>query len=161
MNQRITELQLRHAARALLQSSPHASGREFRRVVREQRGVAGNTGRMFAIWREEQAKAIEQIQQEALSAVPERAAFTALETRTAQAETQALAMRKRAELAELREEAHQDRWALEIDRLREQLRMQPNYAAEVRRLQTRVAELTVEVSVLRQQLSSNQERGQA
>ena len=40
-------------------------------------------------------------------------------------------MKVRAELAELREQSHQDRWGMEIDRLREQLRAQPNYASEV------------------------------
>lgn len=155
VNQRITELQLRHAARALLRSSPDASGREFRRLIREQRGVAGNTARIFAIWREEQARAMERAQQEALASVPERAAFEALEARTLEAETRAKATLERAELAELREQAHQARWALEIDKLREQLRTQINYAAEARRLQSLVGELTVEVSTLRQQLASN------
>ena len=153
MNQRITELQLRHAARELLRLSPDASGREFRRLMREQRGVAGNTARIFAVWREEQVQYVERTQQEALASVPERAAFAALEARTLEAQAQTVAMRERAERAELREEAHQDHWALEIDRLREQLRMQPNYAAEVRRLQSRVTELTVENTHLRNALA--------
>jgi hypothetical protein len=52
-------------------------------------------------------------------------------------------------VAELREQAHQDRWFLEIDQLREQLRAQPNYAREVRTLQSTVTRLTVELAALR------------
>ena len=51
----------------------------------------------------------------------------------------------RAERAEYREQAHQDKWAMEIDGLRSQLRAQPNYAAELRALQEQVLKLTVEL----------------
>jgi hypothetical protein len=62
-------------------------------------------------------------------------------------------MRARAERAELREEAHQAHWAMEVDRLREQLRAQPKYAAENRRLQDQVLRLSAELQLLRGQLA--------
>ena len=72
-----------------------------------------------------------------------------LQDRLKQAEAHAAEQTVRAEVAELREQSHQDRWALEIDRLREQLRAQPNYASEVRTLQSTVNRLTVELAALR------------
>jgi hypothetical protein len=36
---------------------------------------------------------------------------------------------------EYRDPARQDKWAMEVDGLRSQLRAQPNYAAELRALQ--------------------------
>ena len=72
-----------------------------------------------------------------------------LQERLKQAEARAAEQAVRAEVAELREQSHQDRWALEIDRLREQLRAQPNYAREVRGLQSTVTRLTAELAALR------------
>lgn len=72
-----------------------------------------------------------------------------IQERLKQAEAHAAEQRVRAEVAELREQSHQDRWALEIDRLREQLRAQPNYAREVRGLQSTVTRLTAELAALR------------
>jgi hypothetical protein len=69
------------------------------------------------------------------------------------AETAAATASARAERAELREEAHQTRWAMEIDGLRQQLRAQPQYAAEIRRLQDQVMRLTVELHAARRQLA--------
>jgi hypothetical protein len=69
------------------------------------------------------------------------------------AETAAAEANARAERAELREEAHQTHWAMEIDRLREQLRAQPKYAAEIRKLQDQVMRLTVELHAARRLLS--------
>jgi uncharacterized alpha-E superfamily protein len=65
------------------------------------------------------------------------------------AESRAEEMKARAELAELREQSHQDHWGMEIDRLREQLRAQPNHAREVQTLQSAVTRLTVELAALR------------
>ena len=72
-----------------------------------------------------------------------------LQERLTKAETRAEEMKARAELAELREQSHQDRWGMEIDRLREQLRAQPNYAREARVLQSTVTRLTAELAALR------------
>ena len=77
-----------------------------------------------------------------------------LQERLKQAEARAAGQSARAEVAELREQSHQDRWALEIDKLREQLRAQPNYAREVRTLQSTVTRLTAELAALRGALAA-------
>jgi hypothetical protein len=52
---------------------------------------------------------------------------------------------KRAELAEYREQAHQEHWALEVDRLRQRLVAREATEVEVRRLQDRVLQLSREL----------------
>ena len=44
---------------------------------------------------------------------------------------------------------------MEIDRLREQLRAQPKYAAEIRELQTQVLRLSAELQAARSQLAQS------
>jgi hypothetical protein len=69
------------------------------------------------------------------------------------AESVAAEARARAERAEQREESHQSHWAMEVDRLREQLRAQPKYAAEIRGLQEQVFRLTIQLHAARRQPS--------
>jgi chromosome segregation ATPase len=104
---------------------------------------------VLKIWREESARlaAANNHDRPNFPALP--AEVCELQERLTKAEAQAEEMKVRAVLAELREQSHQDRWALEIDRLREQLRAQPNYASEVRTLQSTVNRLTVELAALR------------
>ena len=45
--------------------------------------------------------------------------------------------------------AHQDRWGMEVDRLREQLRAAPKYAQEIRHLQEQVLRLSAELQAAR------------
>ena len=71
--------------------------------------------------------------------------LTDLQRRLAAAELSAAENLARAERAEFRERAHQDKWAMEIDGLREQLRAQSKYAAQIRALQEQVLNLTVEL----------------
>jgi hypothetical protein len=70
-----------------------------------------------------------------------------------EAEAAATENRQRAERAELREQAHQDRWAAEVDQLRQAAKAQPKYAAEIRSLQEQVLRLTVELHAARRMLS--------
>jgi hypothetical protein len=70
----------------------------------------GKTERVFAIWREETAA----------KAVP--ADVADLKRRLTVAEAAAAENLARAERAEFREQAHQDKWAMEVDRLRQELR---------------------------------------
>jgi hypothetical protein len=86
------------------------SGRQLRRELKNRYGAVGKTARVFAIWREEVA----------LAAVPVDVAE--LKSRLAAAEAQAAENLARAERAEFREQAHQDKWAMEIDRLRQELK---------------------------------------
>jgi hypothetical protein len=144
MNRRLADQRIRSTCRELLASGNPISGRRLRRELRERFGAVGKTARVFQIWREESAATL----------VPEVAPDVAQMTaRLHAAETIATEMRARAERAELREEAHQAHWAMEVDRLREQLRAQPKYAAENRRLQDQVLRLSAELQLLRGQLA--------
>jgi DNA repair ATPase RecN len=48
---------------------------------------------------------------------------------------------------------HQDRWATEVDQLRQAVKNQPKYAAEIRNLQEQVLRLTVELHAARRILA--------
>ncbi len=148
MNQHLPDRQIRITCRELLAHQPRVTGRHLRRVLKNQYGSVGNTARIFKIWREETAALAEHQRTIALPTDTRE-----LLARLQAAETTAEAQRVRAERAELREQAHQDHWALEIDRLRQQLRAQPNYAAEVRSLQDQVMRLTVELHATRRLLA--------
>jgi hypothetical protein len=151
MNCRISDLKLRGVCRELLGSGESVSHRALRQVLRERFGATGKTARVLRIWREESAR------RPATQPEPERAATAAalpgdtreLQERLAAAQSHASDLKVRAELAELREQSHQERWALEIDRLREELRAQPNYARQVQSLQSTVTRLTVELAAVR------------
>lgn len=112
------------------------SGRALCAELRTRFGAVGKTERVFHIWREETAA-------KAAAVAPGDAAE--LRQRLAAVEGAAAENLARAERAEYREQAHQDKWAMEIDGLRSQLRAQPNYAAELRALQEQVLKLTVEL----------------
>jgi len=144
MNRQLADHRIRTTCRELLASGARLSGRGLRRELRTRYGAVGKTARVFEIWREETAA----------GQAPEVPADVAqMAERMNAAETEAAAASARAERAELREEAHQTHWAMEIDRLRKQLRAQPKYAAEIRKLQDQVMRLTVELHAARRQLS--------
>ena len=98
---------------------------------------------MFQIWREETAASL-------VPVVPPDSAD--LQRRLRFAEAAAAENLARAERAEYREQAHQDHWGMEVDRLREQLRAQPKYAAEIRLLQDRVIRSHAELQAVRTQI---------
>jgi Plasmid replication region DNA-binding N-term len=144
MNRRLADHRIRSTCRELLASGARLTGRGLRRELRNRYGAVGQTARVFQIWREESAA----------SQAPQVPADVAqMAERMHAAEAAAAAASARAERAELREEAHQTRWAMEIDGLRQQLRAQPQYAAEIRRLQDQVMRLTVELHAARRQLA--------
>jgi Plasmid replication region DNA-binding N-term len=150
MNRRLSDRHIRSACRDLLDAGGRVSGRSLRRTLRERFGAAGKTDRVFRIWREETAIQLEAARPQVPTEIAE------LQRRMRVAEQAADENRARAERAELREQAHQDRWAMEVDRLRQVVRAQPRYAAEIRELQERVLRLTVELHAARQ-LRSKQE----
>jgi hypothetical protein len=143
MNRRLSDHLIRATCRDLLTGKGQVSGRHLRRELRERFGYAGRTARVFAIWREE----TDAQSRPPVANVPEDTSD--LQRRLAAAEAQAAEHLARAERAEYREMAHQDHWALEIDRLREQLREQPVLAAQVRALQSEVLKLTAELQAAR------------
>lgn len=150
MNRRLSDRHIRSTCRDLLDAGGRVSGRSLRRTLRERFGAAGKTDRLFRIWREETAIQLEATRPQLPTEIAE------LQHRMLVAEQAADENRARAERAELREQAHQDRWAMEVDRLRQVVRAQPRYAAEIRELQERVLRLTVELHAARQ-LRSKQE----
>ena len=151
MNCRINEPSLRGVCRELLRADRAVSPRDLRQVLHERFGATGKTARVLRIWREES----ERLAAAKRPDVPPPDVpmlpvdVRELQERLIQAEAHAGELKVRAELAELREQSHQERWALEIDRLREELRAQPNHAREVRTLQSTVMRLTVELAALR------------
>ena len=110
MNRRLTEQRIRSTCRELLAKRGDVSGRGLREELRQRFGAVGKTSRVFAIWREEVA----------VAAVP--VDLAELRLRVAAAEVQAAENLARAERAEFREQAHQDKWAMEVDRLRQELK---------------------------------------
>lgn len=116
MNRRLSDFQIRSTCRALLKISATISGRQLRRELLERFGAVGKTERVFQIWREAMA---DRTRAAVIGALPTDVAE--LQRRLTQAESEAAANLKRAELAEYREQAHQDHWALKLDELRREL----------------------------------------
>jgi exonuclease SbcC len=138
MNQQLSAAQIRGTCRDLLGEHGKLSGRALRRELKRRFGAVGKTERVFRIWREECTRL-----QAAQAPGPSDA--EELAQRLAEAEARAEEMKVRAERAEYREDAHQERWAAEVDQLRQRLRANETSAAEVRRLQDRVLELSREL----------------
>ena len=147
MNQRLPEHRIRSTCRELLASGAPVTGRALRQALRERFGVVGRTAHVFQILREEAIKTSK-------IAIPPDAADLKLQLQLAEAA--AAENQARAERAEYREQAHQEHWAVEIDRLREQLRAQPHYAAEIRELQAQVLRLSAELQAARSLLTQAQ-----
>lgn len=151
LNQRLTEHRIRTTCRELIAGrGGRVSGRALRRELRVRFGAVGQTARVFQIWREETgaeppgqavdvSKDVGEMQKQLLA------------VQAAARENQA-----RAERAEYREQAHQEHWAQEVDRLRQELLAQPRYASEIRALQERVLQLSVELQAARKQLSQRE-----
>jgi hypothetical protein len=100
----------------MLARDPNVSGRKLRRELLDRFGAVGKTERVFAVWRDEVRKARLAADTKSLPAD-----IRELQERLKLAETAAAENLARAELAEYRERAHQDHWALEIDRVKREL----------------------------------------
>lgn len=148
MNRRLSEERIRSTCRDLMAGRGSVSGRALRQELRERFGAVGKTARVFQIWREE----VHTVQPASFPTLPVDA--TELQHRLEAAESVGQENLKRAELAELREQAHQDRWALQIDQLRQELQTRPKYAVEIRALQDQVMRLTAELAAARSLLKS-------
>jgi hypothetical protein len=119
MNRRLTEHQIRTTCRELVARDPNLSGRQLRRELKSRFGAVGKTVRVFDLWREETQKT-----QIAIAAAALPTDVAELQRRLRITEATSAENLKRAELAEYRERAHQDHWALELDRLKQQLQSQ-------------------------------------
>ena len=109
VNQQLSENTIRSTCRELLTQSGKLSGRGLCAELKRRYGAVGKTERVFEIWRQEIGAASQPIE------------VRELKRRLAVAEKAAAENLARAERAELREQAHQDKWAVEIDRLRQEL----------------------------------------
>ena len=155
MNCRLTEPVVRAVCRELLAREVVVTGRGLTRELRARYGAVGKVERVFRIWREELAARQERLREKVTPAPALPIDVLELQRRVEIAEADAKTTRERAERAELREQAHQDRWALQIDHLRQELLAQPQYASENRRLQIKVTELTVALATVRAKLGES------
>jgi hypothetical protein len=114
VNLQLSEASIRATCRELLKTHGNLSGRRLCTELRTRYGAVGKTVRVFRIWREESAN---------LQAAQMPGEIALLKQRVQAAEAVAAEYLKRAELAEFREQAHQDHWAGEIDRLRQEVAM--------------------------------------
>ena len=125
VNRRLTDLQIRSTCRELLARDAALTGRGLRRELEVRFGAVGQTARVFQVWREEKRTT-----QSAIAAAALPANVAELQRRLRIAEATAAENLKRAELAEYRERAHQDHWALEIDRVKRELEQSRTSAAD-------------------------------
>jgi 2-polyprenyl-3-methyl-5-hydroxy-6-metoxy-1,4-benzoquinol methylase len=116
MNRRLSDAQIRTTCRELLAHDSNVTGRQLRRELQSRFGAVGKTARVFELWREET-----HVLKESLHAAALPANVAELQRRLKAAEATAADNLKRAELAEYRERAHQEHWALEIDRVKREL----------------------------------------
>jgi hypothetical protein len=123
MNQKLSDPMLHRACRELLTTNPGLSGRQLRALLRERFGSPCRTERVYALWRlirAEQARVVA-----ADNALPDRSELVRqieqARRRMEELEAALLDAEQRALRAEERERIHQDRWAREIDTLRQQL----------------------------------------
>jgi hypothetical protein len=114
MNLQLSDQSIRETCRELVKKHGTVSGRRLSEELRRRFGAVGKTMRVFRIWREE---CVAPLGIASASAVlPGEMAL--LQKRVEAAEAAAAEFLTRAELAEFRERAHQEHWALEVDRLR-------------------------------------------
>jgi hypothetical protein len=110
VNHRLSEQRIRSTCRELIAKHGGVSGRRLREELRQRYGAVGKTERVFAIWREEVVA----------PAVP--ADHAKVQARLAAAQAEAAEYLARAQSAEFREQANQDKWAMEVYRLRMELK---------------------------------------
>jgi hypothetical protein len=119
VNRKLTDQDIESTWRTLEVEFGRVSGRQLREALRLRFGTPGRTDRVFGIWRtlseKQRREALEPPVAELLRRM-EAAEVIATEALQAKAAAEA-----RADLAESREIAHQDRWAHEIYELRQEV----------------------------------------
>jgi hypothetical protein len=115
MNLQLSDQRIRATCRELVKNHGSVSGRQLSEELRRRFGAVGKTLRVFRIWREECGLG------SATAPLRLPADLALLQKRVEVAEALANEYLKRAELAEFRERAHQDHWAAEVDRLRQEV----------------------------------------
>jgi hypothetical protein len=152
MNQKLTDQQIGQTVEAMRCAGQKITGRALRAALRERYGVVGKTGRLVAACRGVRepvpdASVLTELKRQLQDAQLGR--ITALEERD-----RALA---RAERAEARETAHQDRWATEIHSLRESVEQLKGERLRRQSLDDQVIRLQRELQVLLRRLAQYEE----
>jgi|HubBroStandDraft_2_1064218.scaffolds.fasta_scaffold650657_1 hypothetical protein len=152
MNRKLTDQQIGQTVEALRCAGQKVTGRALRAALRERYGAAGKTARLSSACRGLQvpppdASFVTGLVQQLQTAELNRAA--AIEERD-----RALA---RAERAEARETAHQDRWASEIHSLRESVEQLKGERLRRQSLDDQVVRLQRELQVLHRRLAHFEE----
>lgn len=152
MNRKLTDQQIGETVESLRSMGQKVTGRALRAALRERYGVAGKTDRIASACRGLQAQPpdacfVTGLMQQLQNAELNRAA--AIEERD-----RALA---RAERAEARETAHQDRWATEIHSLRESVEQLKGERLRRQSLDDQVVRLQRELQVLHRRLARYEE----
>jgi len=149
VNRKLTEAQVAAAYAALVAKGRPVSGRALRAELQLRYGAVGKTARVFALCRALR-----------VPEVPESTPATELRRELGDAQRQRLEAieerdreRARAERSELREIAHQDRWANEIHELRRQLGELQSERARRQALDELVVRLQREVQSLQRRLA--------
>lgn len=126
MNRKLTDQAILETAVALRATAP-VTGRRLRRALVERFGARGDVARVYRLLQlvepamgEGSADGSRAEQDTALAAMAERLAVAERERMAAVAAAERA--EERARLAEHREQAHQDKWAVEVDRLRNELK---------------------------------------
>jgi hypothetical protein len=152
MNQKLTDQQIRQTVEAMRGTGQKITARALRAVLRERYGVVGKTGRLASACRGVRepvldASIVTELKQQLQDAELGRVA--AVEERA-----RALA---RAERAEARETAHQDRWATEIHSLRESVEQLKGERLRRQTVEDQVVRLQRELQVLHRRLAHYEE----
>jgi hypothetical protein len=120
MNLQLSDERIRATCRELKKKHENVSGRGLCEELRSRFGAVGKTTRVFRIWREECGLALA-AELAAKPAAQLPADVFLLQRRVEAAEALANQYLQRAKLAEFRERAHQEHWAVDVDRLRQEL----------------------------------------
>jgi hypothetical protein len=144
MNRKLSDQQIAATFRELMAAGGPVSGRSLRTALRDRFGGPGKTERVFALCRALKTP---------LNAEP--AIVQRLQEQVAAAESERDLALARAELAEQREIAHQDRWANEIHTLRQTAEQLKGEAARRRALESQMLLLNRELQALRARLVSS------
>ena len=146
VNRKLTDQQIVSTFEALSMSGVPVSGRALRSALRARFGATGKTERIFALCR-------------SLRRPHDPASLTELRAKLEQAERGRAAAEEardqaleRAERAEDREIAHQDRWANEIHALRQTVQQLQGQSKRRRELEDQVLRLQRELQGLRNRL---------
>ena len=153
MNRKLTDAQIDLTVKSLREAGQRVTGRTLRAALRREYGAAGRTDRLFSVCRSLHEPARGTAIDESLVAELRRQLLEAERRRSAAQEQYEHAL-ARAERAEAREMAHQDRWATEIHTLRETVEQLKRERARRQSLDDQVLRLQRELQSLRRRLAN-------